>query len=65
VYPSIKDFNIIPSSTIFINGQWEEYNINELKTKISENSSVLDFKQMIIICVTKKSIDLFLDFIKA
>ncbi|CAF1770729.1 hypothetical protein NRS6084_03781 [Bacillus subtilis] len=65
IFPSINDFNIIPASTIFLNGQWEDYNIDELKTNILDKVSKLNFKTMIIICVTKKSIDLFLDFLRA
>lgn len=65
IFSSIKDYNIIPASTIFVNDQWENYNVDELKTNIEEVVSNFVYKDIIVICVTKKSIELFLDFLES
>lgn len=63
IYPSIKDFNIIPASTIFLNGKWEEQSISKLKEKVEKQISKFEYKNIIIICITKKSMKLFLNYL--
>ncbi|AIF45162.1 hypothetical protein [Virgibacillus sp. SK37] len=64
-YPLISDFNIIPASTIFLNGQWENQDLDELSDKIVELISEFKYKDIIIICITKKSVEQFLNFINS
>lgn len=65
IFPSIKDFNIIPASTIFLNDQWENYDVDELKANIEEIVTNFEYMEIIVICVTKKAIELFLDFLES
>ncbi|ABV64319.1 hypothetical protein [Bacillus pumilus] len=63
IYPSLKDFNLIPSSTIFLNDIWEEQDVSKLKGKLEKQISTFEYKEIIIICITKKSMSLFLDYL--
>jgi hypothetical protein len=62
-FHSIEEFNIMPCSTIFLAGVWNppahEHILNEIKTI----SAKLKGKQIHSICVTHKSVNLFLDYI--
>jgi len=64
IFPSINDFNIIPAATIFLNGQWENYDVGKLKQQISKNISKFNYRKILIICLTKKSTNLIIDFLK-
>ena len=55
----IKNFNVIPGSTIFLNGNWKCLNSAELEKKIKKMITNFQFKKIHIICVNKKSLDLF------
>ena len=64
-YHNIKDFNVIPGSTIFLEGNWKNTNSSELRSEmenliINEN---YEFKKINIICINKKSIDLFWNYL--
>ncbi|TYB91592.1 MAG: hypothetical protein FXF54_08250 [Kosmotoga sp.] len=63
VYHNIKDFNIIPGSTIFLNGKWIENNINVLEEDIEELVKNFDFNNIIVLCITKKSLNLFINYL--
>lgn len=65
VYYDIKDFNIIPGSTIFLNGEWIENDINILQKEISELVKDFNFENIVVVCITKKSLNLFLDYLKS
>lgn len=54
----IKDFNIIPGSTIFLNGSWVITDAN-LETDVKALITTLSFKRIKILCITKRSITLF------
>ncbi|WP_078596318.1 hypothetical protein [Evansella clarkii] len=62
-FASINDFHIIPASTIYLEGDWENYDYEDLRSKLIKSISEFKFKEIIVICVTKKSIDLFMDFL--
>lgn len=55
-FAKVEDFNIIPSSTIFLEGTWEEIDINELKVKLKEKLANFSYKNIIVICITKSSV---------
>ncbi|WP_295093577.1 hypothetical protein [uncultured Flavobacterium sp.] len=63
VYHKIDDFNIIPGSTIFLNGAWNATDINALEIEIEETISNFTFKKIKVICVTKKSLALFWQYL--
>lgn len=55
----IGNFNIIPGSTIFLEGNWEPIDGDDLGLKITQLLSNYDFKKINVICTNKKSLDLF------
>ncbi|GGF14366.1 hypothetical protein [Flavobacterium limi] len=63
VYHKINDFNIIPGSTIFLNGTWTATDTAALETEIENTISKFDFKKIKIVCVTKKSLQLFWQYL--
>jgi len=63
IYNKICDFNIIPASTIFLEWNWEEVNELELRKEIQNIITTMDYKKIIVICITKKSIDLIYDYL--
>lgn len=62
-YHSPKKFNIIPAGTVFLNGEWQEFDVDEIYQKILKMSPNFECKKLVIICCTKKSLDLFMDFL--
>ena len=62
-YHDIKNFNVIPGSTIFLNGKWERLNSAELEKTIKKMIIKFKFKKIHIVCVNKKSLDLFWDYL--
>lgn len=60
----IKEFNIIPCSTIYMNENWNFIDNEELKAKIESKIKNYDAKKLNILCVNKKSVECFLEFIK-
>lgn len=62
-YHSPENFNIMPAATIFLNGEWEDYNVDEIYTKVSKAISKFKYRKLIILCCTKRSLDLFMEFL--
>ncbi len=63
IYYTPEDFNIIPAGTVFLNGEWEDFDVNEIYEKVVRNIKGFEYKKLIVICCTKKSLDLFMDFL--
>lgn len=63
VFYKIDDFNIIPGSTIFLDGTWNATDCSALEIEIEDAISKFNFKKIKIICVTKKSLQLFWDYL--
>jgi len=63
-YHDIKNFNIMPGSTIFLEGNWESVKSGDLENKIGELVSKFDFKRINVICVNKKSLRLFWEYLE-
>lgn len=63
IYCSIWDFNIIPASTIFLEWAWVDINKDELKNKVLWVVDKFSFKKIIVICITKKSVDLIYSYL--
>lgn len=64
IFHSIEEFNTIPCGTIFLSGVWTYYKRDEIVEDIKTISQKLKGKKVHAICVTHKSIDLFLEYIK-
>ncbi|MGE7762280.1 hypothetical protein [Peribacillus sp. NPDC097895] len=62
-YYSPEKFNIIPAATVFLNGVWEDIEIEKLYAQVLKAVPSFKYKKLIIICCTKKSLDLFMDFL--
>jgi len=64
-YADIETLNLVPSSTIFLDAKWIEYDSNSILLGIEELIKNDDFKfnQLEIICITKKSLQLFEDYL--
>lgn len=62
-YENIENFNVIPSSTIFLENKWATIDNGDLKDKLEGLISKYKYKKMNIICINKKSIDSFIRYI--
>lgn len=62
-FEDIKNFNVIPSSTIFMEGNWKSISRNEIEKKLISLTHRYNFKKMNIICINKKSVTNFLNYI--
>jgi hypothetical protein len=63
IFYEIRNFNIIPSSTIFYNGVMN-IDTDEILEKLEPLVNTFEFKKLEIICISKKSLDLFIDYLK-
>lgn len=62
-FKNIKDFNIIPTATIFLDGVWIDNDIKRIKDDITKLVPTLTYQKLEIICFTKKSLNIFLDYL--
>jgi hypothetical protein len=58
-------FNIIPGSTIFLDGIWVASDISTIDTEIKSLIKKFSFNKIIVICITKKSIQIFWDYLNS
>lgn len=63
IFYKIDDFNIIPGSTIFLDGTWITPDIANIQLEIETLVKTLKFKKIKILCITKKSIQVFWDYL--
>ncbi|WP_395002321.1 hypothetical protein [uncultured Helicobacter sp.] len=63
-YCATDDMNIILQSVIFINDEWEAIDNAAIKQKVRQLAQNFKYKELEIICLTKKSMDIFIDFLK-
>ena len=65
IYTSISDYNIIPSSTIFYDTtDFSHINLEKINAEIKSFLSGKTYKKINVICINKKTKNLFLDYIK-
>lgn len=62
-YHSISGFNVIPSSTIYLDSRWSIIDTDDLKLKIESLIKNYTCKGLNVICLNKKSIADFINFI--
>jgi hypothetical protein len=60
-FPDISTLNIIASSTIYHNGNWDENLVKPDHDTISKMSESFNYQKINIICVNKKSIDTLIE----
>ncbi|WP_422090159.1 hypothetical protein [Tenacibaculum ovolyticum] len=66
-YSSIEEFNIIPCSTIILENNWSEIDIKATKKelkKIIDKEGYKKYKELIIICLNKKSLTHFTKYLE-
>lgn len=57
-------FNIIPGSTLFLEGIWTDIDVDDLAPKLNQLIITFRFRTIHIICVNKASIKLFWDYLE-
>lgn len=62
-YTRIEEYNVIPVSTIFHEGNWEEMNLEDFKTEMRSKIKLLKCTNVFVICINKKSLELFIDYL--
>ena len=62
-FKDISDFNTIPCGTIFLKGSCESSNIQQITQNINDMKDELHGKNVLVICMTQNTIDMFLDYI--
>lgn len=60
----IASFNIIPGSTMFLEGAWTKIEVDDLAPKLEKLMTKFSFSKIHIICVNKASIDLFWNYLE-
>ncbi len=62
-YEEIKNFNVIPSSSIFMEEKWTTINNDDLTKNLIKLTKNYNPKKMNIICINKKSITNFINYL--
>ena len=62
---NISDFNVMPGSTLFLEGAWNCINSVDLEHKIKNLIKNFKFKKINILCVNKTSLNLFWDYLES
>ncbi len=60
----IASFNIIPGSTLFLEGTWTDIDVVGLAPKLKQLLTTFSFSKIHIICLNKASVDLFWDYLE-
>jgi len=61
----IGSFNIVPGSTIFLEGAWHDIDSDDLAPKLEQLIGGFSFTKIHVICVNKASIKLFWDYLES
>lgn len=64
-YFEIKHFNIIPCSTIFMEGKWAPIDTKKVKVEVENYLLKKKYKKIIVICINKRAIKNMLDYLKS
>lgn len=62
-YHDIENFNIIPAATIFMDGNWEPSVPERIEREIRKVLPQMKCAKLNIVCVTKKSIEIFWNYL--
>lgn len=62
-FRDINKFNTIPCGTIFLDGSWMPSDIQQITQNINDMKDSLHGKNVLVICMTQNTIDMFLDYI--
>lgn len=64
IYYNIKDFNVIPCSTIFYTDDWKDER-NLIIETLTEKLKNIEYKNIKVICINKMAINLFMNYLQA
>jgi hypothetical protein len=57
-------FNIIPGSTLFLDGAWANIDCDDLAPKLKKLMKKLSFEKMQVVCVNKASVQMFWKYLQ-
>lgn len=63
IYHSIEEFNLIPCATMFLLNGWNPPRHSNILKEINAILKKIKYKEIHLICITQKSIDLFMSYI--
>jgi len=62
-FENMKNFNVIPSSTIFLEDRYSVIDNDDLKDKLEKLIKKYDYKKMNVLCINKRSVNDFIGYI--
>lgn len=62
-YPKLKDLNIIPTSTIYHEDNWDTINKNRETSRLELSIASFNYSNLRVVCVNKKSLDIVLNYL--
>jgi hypothetical protein len=65
IYRNIGEFNILPGSTIFLEGNWEDIEALDLKSKLEDLIKTYEYKNIQVICVNHSTVNLFWEYLES
>ena len=67
IFHDVSEFNVIPSSTIYYNGDgdWKESDLTQVSDEIKTYFDSKDFKKVRAICISKKTKQLFWEYLRS
>lgn len=63
-YHDISEFNIIPTSTIFLEDRWLDSDEEDICRLLVKKINKFNFKKILIVCLTKQSLELIYEFLE-
>ncbi len=64
-FHSTKQFNVIPGSTIVLDGTWIAPDYDQIEVDIKAAVNKFQFDRIKVLCVTKKTLQLFWDYLQS
>lgn len=64
-FQQIREFNIIPGATLVLEGIWIAVDYDKIESEVKALVTTLQFKQIKVVCITKKSLQLLWDYLSA
>jgi hypothetical protein len=64
-FENIKNFNIIPSSTIYMEAAWQCIDVPDLKTKLANLINRYAYNKIEVICINKRSVTGFITYLNS
>lgn len=61
-YPKIEDMNIVPCGTIFLDGEWVQFDADNIVEEV-KNLGILKGKNIHVICITQKTYKMFIEYL--